>query len=306
MCKNEVKEAGTYAMDVSSSSSYDDRMANNSYFLDVESAAEMARLVQLDMVTTRQMGGPLAEQSDLSHLSHILDIACGPGGWVLSAARAFPNAEVAGIDISKTMIGYANARARSEGLTNASFEIMDITRALEFPDDIFDLVNGRLLIGVLRRAMWMPLVQECFRITRPGGVLRMTELDILAVTNSPAFNYLDSMLTKAAWKAGYGFSPDERTLCVTPMLPGLLRDAGYQEIQMKPHVIDFSAGTEVHMAFYHNSEIAFKLAQPFITGTGVANQEDLEQAYQHALCEMQRDDFRAMWYFLTVWGKKPH
>src|SRR5690242_10696368 len=115
----------------------------NSYLFDSESAAEMARLINWDRMTTSTMGGPLAEQPDPTCFHTVLDIACGPGGWCLDLAHAYPDVEVAGIDISQTMISYARARARSQGLGNASFEVMDATQPLAFSDQSFDLINAR-------------------------------------------------------------------------------------------------------------------------------------------------------------------
>jgi len=279
--------------------------SDSGYFLDAESAPEMARLIQQDMAMTRKMGGPLAEQADPSSFLEILDVGCGSGGWVLDVAFANPDAEVAGIDISKTLIEYANARARSQGLQNASFEVMDVTTPLSFSDHSFDLVNGRLLVGSLPRTVWPQLIQECFRITRSGGVLRMTELDMSGVTTSAAFNYLDSLLLKANWLVGHGFSPDGRTTCMTPMLPTLLRNAGYQHIQHRAHAIDVSSGTDTHMDFYRNYEIFFKQTLPFLASVGVATQEEVEQTYQQMLIDMFSDEFKGMWYLLTAWGTKP-
>ena len=38
----------------------------NTYVIDVENAAELARLIHQDRLTTKSMGGLLAEQPDLS------------------------------------------------------------------------------------------------------------------------------------------------------------------------------------------------------------------------------------------------
>ncbi len=132
----------------------------------------------------------------------------------------------------------------------------------------------------------------------------MTELDTTGVTTSPAFNYLDSLLLKANWLVGHGFSPDGRTTCMTPMLPTLLRQAGYQQVQHKAHAIDTSAGTDTRMDFYRDMEVFFKMVLPFLVSVGVATQEEVESAYQQMLIELLSDDFRGMWYMLTVWGKK--
>src|SRR2546426_4381475 len=121
----------------------------NTYVLDSESAAEMARLISQDHLVTEHMGGLLAERPNFSHIHRVVDIACGPGGWAQEVAFAHPNIEVVGIDISKTMIEYANAQAEVQNLTNLEFLVMDVHSPLEFPDESFDLVNARFLIGFI-------------------------------------------------------------------------------------------------------------------------------------------------------------
>ena len=131
-----------------------DSMNNeNTYVFDPESPAELARLINQDRITTQAMGGPLSDLApeEIVALHNVLDLACGPGGWVLDVAFAYPDIEVAGVDISKPMVDYASARARSQGLTNASFGVMDITKPLDFADSAFDLVNARFIGGVLLR-----------------------------------------------------------------------------------------------------------------------------------------------------------
>jgi ubiquinone/menaquinone biosynthesis C-methylase UbiE len=47
------------------------------------------------------------------------------------------------------MIEYATSLVRSQSLANVQFHVMDATGPLHFPDNTFDLVNGRMLTGVL-------------------------------------------------------------------------------------------------------------------------------------------------------------
>ena len=125
------------------------------------------------------------------------------------------------------------------------------------------------------------------------------------ITTSAAFNYLDSLLLKANWLVGHGFSPDGRTTCMTPMLPTLLRNAGYQHIQHRAHAIDISSGTDTPMDFYRTYEIFFQQTLPGLVSVGVATQEEVERTYQQMLIDMCSDYFKGMWYLLTVWGTKP-
>src|SRR5262249_15001579 len=149
----------------------------NTYAVDAESAAEMARLMRQDHLITKGMGGIFPEKIDLSGVQRILDLACGPGGWVLETAFAYTDIDVIGVDISERMITYANAQANVQQLSNASFRVMNILQPLDFPDSSFDLINARLISGFMRPAWWSGLMRECLRILRPGGILRFTELE---------------------------------------------------------------------------------------------------------------------------------
>lgn len=62
----------------------------STYVIDAENAAEMARLTRQDRLITKTMGGLFTEHSDLSGGHDVLDVACGPGGWVLDVARHIP------------------------------------------------------------------------------------------------------------------------------------------------------------------------------------------------------------------------
>src|SRR5258708_15924982 len=117
----------------------------NTYVNDPESGAEMLRLLDQDRTLTRCMGGLLAEQSGVEGLQDVLDIACGPGGWVQELAFAYPHIEVTGLDISKAMIEYAQMQARTQHLDNAHFFVMDATKPLDFPGGSFKLRHARTM-----------------------------------------------------------------------------------------------------------------------------------------------------------------
>jgi ubiquinone/menaquinone biosynthesis C-methylase UbiE len=278
----------------------------NSYFIDPENAAEMARLMKQDRLFTRGMGGLFPERSgDLTNINDILDIACGSGGWVLDVAHAYSKVQVTGIDMSKLMIKYARAQAKVQWLNNASFKVMNALKPLDFPDGSFDLVNARSIFGFMPTTAWPRLLQECMRIVRPGRVMRLTEFDTYGISNSPACEKINELGLRAFKLAGQSFSPDARSLGITPMLGRFLRNAGCINIRHMAHAIDYSAGTEAHAAMYENSMVVFKLSQPFLIKWGVATQEELDVLYDKALAEMMSDDFCGIWYYLTVYGTKP-
>jgi len=277
---------------------------NNTYVFDSESAEEMARLTNLDRVLTRQMGGPCVGISDPSLYHFVLDLACGPGGWALDMAYAYPDMQVAGIDISRTMIDYANARARSQGLKNVSFGVMNITEPLDFADASFDLINARLLVAVLFREKWATVLAECLRLLRPGGVLRLIECDDIGRTTSPAFEQLGRHTAQFMRKVGYGFSPDGTNFGMSAVLPNLLRQAGFHTITYSSYPIHFFYGSDAYSDLRMNAEISSKNILPLLSNAGVCTQKEVQELHQRMLIEMVQADFYGTWTFWCVQGTK--
>jgi SAM-dependent methyltransferase len=281
-----------------------DPQDQNTYFIDAENAAEMARLTNLARLITRNMGGVFPLEIDLAGVQRVLDIACGPGGWALDVARAYPEKQVTGIDISRLMIAYAQAQAGEQGLTNVQFEVMDALKPLAFADNSFDLVNARFISGFMSKVAWPKLVREMVRITRPGGVIRLTEIES-AMTNSPSAEKLFALCSRALYLSGQSFSVDGRNIGITLMLGRLLRDAGCLTNGKAAYAIDFSFGTEEYTSEYQDLRTFLKLIQPFLVKVGVAAQEEIDALYHRAMEEMQSLDFCGIWPFFSVWGTKP-
>lgn len=288
---------------MSASNNLPDR--ENTYYIDSESGAEMARLLDQDRLVTKGMGGLFSDltTSEVSRIQRILDIACGPGGWAQEVAFAYPEKEVVGFDISPVMIEYARDQARLQGLQNATFQVMSAMEPLDFPNESFDLVNARFISFMLPVA-WPGLLHECLRILRPGGIIRLSEGDI-PFTNKPAYDTLWRWLSQALYKTGQSFSPSGQQLGIVPMLAYLLSQAGFQDIQQFPHILDGSLGTEFYEAGRKDILIASKLFEPFVIGMGVTTPEEFDKAYEQMQVEMLADDFRSLALMLTVIGTKP-
>jgi ubiquinone/menaquinone biosynthesis C-methylase UbiE len=92
-----------------------------------------------------------------------LDVAAGPGGLSLPAARL--GAKVLATDWSPKMIEHFTARAAAEGL-DAEGRVMDC-HALELPDDTYDLTGSQF--GVMLVPDQPQALREMVRVTRPGG-----------------------------------------------------------------------------------------------------------------------------------------
>lgn len=92
-----------------------------------------------------------------------LDVAAGPGGLSLPAARL--GAKVLATDWSPRMIEHFNARAAAEGL-DAEGRVMDC-HALDLPDDSFDVTGSQF--GVMLVPDQPQALREMVRVTKPGG-----------------------------------------------------------------------------------------------------------------------------------------
>jgi ubiquinone/menaquinone biosynthesis C-methylase UbiE len=181
---------------------------------------------------------------------------------------------------------------------------MDATQPLHFADNTFDLVNGRILMGFLTTQQWLPLLQECYRIIRPGGTLRLAEGE-WGFTNSAALDRFTHLSTQSFVRAGHSFSPSGRTFGTGAVLPRLLRQAGYQNVQHCAYAIDFSAGTPIHEPNIQNLLVVYKLLQPLFVQMQLITQEELNSLYEQLKQELQAEDFCGIDYYLTAYGNKP-
>jgi len=285
---------------------YEPERTRNFYLLG-DSQAEMVQLIETDQLFTKAMGGLLPEQPEqaIAQLHDVLDIGCGPGGWVLEMAYAYPHMQATGLDISQGMIDYAKALARANGLDNAQFRVANAIDPLGFPDASFDLVNARQVEWLWPEAAWPGLLKEMLRVTRRGGTLRITSVEWGGVTNSAAFQTIEGLLIRGAQRAGVNLIPDERMVGATVMLRRYLRDAGCVNIQERPSFMDFSAGSEFYQPMTQQWVIVFELVEPFLMGTGVTTKPELDRLRHQFSIEMLEDSFRGILYTLTVWGEKP-
>lgn len=278
----------------------------DTYLLDPENAAEMARLEIQGSLLTRGMGGILPELENRlpEGCARVVDLACGPGEWVREVAQAYPQVEVIGIDISQLMITYARAKAEDMQLGNAHFRVGSVLESLDFLDDSLDLVNARFLGLVQQRERWGAFVRECVRVVRPGGLVRLTECDDSGRTSSAAGELLRTWLLEASRRGGYGLAPTADSLGTTTHLAGLLSEAGCQEIIQRPWTIDCSWGTELYTSQRQNHMVGFKQAERLFVRLGLTTTEEFQVIYDQMLVESASETFRSTLSLLTATGKK--
>ncbi len=154
-----------------------------------------------------------------------LDVAAGPGGLGLPAARL--GAKVLATDWSPKMIEHFTARAAAEGL-DAQGRVMDC-HALELPDDTYDLTGSQF--GVMLVPDQPQALREMARVTRPGG-----RVLLIAYGNPAEFEALHFFISaiRAVVPEFEGPAEDEPMLEFQVADPDVLRqrlmDAGLTDV----------------------------------------------------------------------------
>lgn len=103
----------------------------------------------------------------------IVDLGCGFGKSTWPLKRAFPDAEVIGLDLAAPCLRMATTRANAQGLAIA-FRQADCA-ATGLADGAADLVTSTMLIHEMPRPHLVATLNEAARILAPGGLLRFLD-----------------------------------------------------------------------------------------------------------------------------------
>ncbi len=97
----------------------------------------------------------------------IIDLGCGTGTTTLMLKKAFPNAQVMGLDLSPYMLAMAHYKAKGAGL--AIDWRHGIAEKTGLAASSMDVVTISLLFHEIPSVIAKAILQECFRLLSPGG-----------------------------------------------------------------------------------------------------------------------------------------
>ena len=119
--------------------------------------------------TMRESGEELVAKLGITKEFTILDLGCGDGTTAIPEAKL--GAQVIGVDIARNLVEAGNERAKTQGLTNCTFQEGDATDLKELKDRSFDLVVT--IFGAMFAPKPFDVAKEMVRVTKPGGRIVM-------------------------------------------------------------------------------------------------------------------------------------
>lgn len=121
----------------------------------------------------------------------LLDAGCGPGTITADLALRVAPGRVVAVDAATGVLAQAEGHARDRGITTISFQEADVY-ALPFPGATFDAAHAHQVLQHL--ADPVAALRELRRVTRPGGVVAVRDVDYASMVWAPLDPRLDRWL----------------------------------------------------------------------------------------------------------------
>lgn len=164
---------------------------------------------------------------------HCLDLGCGAGGIMDLLSTSVCNiGHVVGLDSNPNLLKAAKEWMTTLGLKNTEL-IRGDAYATAFPDESFDLVHIRFLLGTAGEPE--TLVKEAIRLTRKGGVIVIQEPDssmLSCFPFHPAFDRLKQLLIK-------GFAVVGADLELGKKAYYMISAVGLTDVTYRPFILGF-------------------------------------------------------------------
>ena len=115
----------------------------------------------------------ILRQIPLKSGDRLLDVGCGSGDLLATAAVHEPGAILFGIDPNEDALELASHKI--SGTIHAAELHQGVAEALPFEDDSFDIICATRLFARLDAQTRAAALRECWRVLRPGGRLLVAD-----------------------------------------------------------------------------------------------------------------------------------
>ncbi|MEH2393428.1 MAG: class I SAM-dependent methyltransferase [Nostoc sp.] len=169
--------------------------------------------------------GLKAIDSVVPRQARILDVACGTGRTLKLIRAALPQASLFGTDLSPAYLRKAN-----ELLSQIPGELPQLLQAnaeeLPYVDDYFHAVTSVFLFHELPATVRQTVIEQCFRVTKPGGVFIIC--DSIQLSDSPELEYMMDSFPEAFHEPYYKHYSSDNLL-------ERLQKVGFENIETQVH-----------------------------------------------------------------------
>lgn len=161
---------------------------------------------------------PIGEEPE-----RILDVGTGTGIWAIDMSDKFPDAQIIGTDLSPIQPRWVPQ--------NVKFEVDDAEQDWTFPEDHFDLIHDRIMVGCLLN--WDRYYAQAFKHCKPGGWVESQEMDLQILTDDDSLPK-DSYVKKWCENCEEGMQKMGNTLRITGhQLAEKMRKAGFINVTVQ-------------------------------------------------------------------------
>jgi SAM-dependent methyltransferase len=164
----------------------------------------------------------------------VADVGCGSGHAVNLMAQAYPASRFTGYDFSEEGVAAGRAEAERLGLTNATFELRDVTDL--GLDDVHDFITA--FDAIHDQARPAGVLAGICRALRPGGAFLMVDIRASSRLENnvehPLGPFLYTISTMHCMTVSLALDGDGLgTVWGRELATRMLRDAGFASIEVK-------------------------------------------------------------------------
>jgi ubiquinone/menaquinone biosynthesis C-methylase UbiE len=163
----------------------------------------------------------LIQQAAISPGQRVLEIGCGTGNLAILAGELNPAAQVVGIDPDPKALGRARRKAQQ---SKAALQFdPGFAEELPYPDESFDRIFSAFMLHHIQGEGKLLTVREAWRVLKPGGSLYLVDFEEGQHRAGGIHGFIASRV-----HSRHGSSSQHMVL-------GLMRDAGFKDIQEVAH-----------------------------------------------------------------------
>lgn len=218
-------------------------------------------------------------------------------------ADKFPNAEVIGTDVSPIQPSWVPP--------NVKFELDDCNKEWTWPDNTFDFIHIRFLVGVVED--WYKLFRQAYRTCKPGGYVESftAEFDFHSddgsVKPNSALDQWGKVFSEGGKKFGRTFNVYQDDLQRKGM-----EAAGFTDIEFKDIIVPIGVwhpdkkAAEVGLWFKMTLEMDMEGYLNYVFNTLMGwTPEETKLFAAHARKEWNDPNIHGYGMARVVWGRKP-